>query len=65
MFVVIAIRNRHLSLRFRLFNELRYFNELKAQYVVFRQSRDQGKAQHCGNGKQNALQSLEKHPVLG
>ena len=65
MFVVIAIRNRCLSLKFRLFNELRYFNEMKTQYVAFRQSGDRGKAQSLGNGKENTLQSLGIHPVLG
>ena len=47
------------------FNELRYFNELKAQYVGGRRSGDWTKAQHLGNGKKNALQSLGIRPVLG
>ena len=38
---------------------------MKAQYVAFRQSGDRGKAQSLGNGKENALQSLGNHPVLG
>ena len=50
---------------FQLFNELRYFNEMKAQYVAFQRSGDRGKAQSLGNGKENALQSLRIRPVLG
>jgi len=47
------------------FNELRCFNELKAQYVAFQQSGDREKAQSLGNGNENALQSLGKDPVSG
>jgi hypothetical protein len=38
---------------------------MKAQYVGVQRFRDRTKAQSLGNGKENALQSLEKHPVLG
>ena len=44
---------------------MRYFNEMKAHYVAFRQSGDREKAQSLGNGKENALQSLEKPPIYG
>jgi len=38
---------------------------LKPQYVEVQRFRDRGKAQSLGNGKENALQSLEKGPVSG
>jgi hypothetical protein len=44
---------------------LQLFNELKAQYVGVGRSGSLVKAQHLGNGKENALQSLGNDPILG
>ena len=49
----------------QLYNELRLFNELKAQYVGVERSWEWTKAQPVGNGKENALQSLGNNPVFG